>query len=122
MTEGMRKWIDTLRSGRYDQGYGQLRTATPLGRVYYCCLGVACEVYRKSGNPGEWNSETCFSVGDERSITGLPRPVANWLGLDDPDPALTDDVGGYKFSAIRANDDDNWPFDQIADALEKRYS
>lgn len=33
------KWIDALRSGKYEQGRGAL-----LNDGKYCCLGVLCEV------------------------------------------------------------------------------
>ena len=34
------KWIEALKSGKFTQGYGRLRTEE--GK--YCCLGVFCEV------------------------------------------------------------------------------
>jgi len=35
------KWIEALRSGKYQQGRGQLYS---INNDNYCCLGVACEV------------------------------------------------------------------------------
>lgn len=37
-------WIDALRSGKYKQGHGMLRTETSEG-VEFCCLGVAQELF-----------------------------------------------------------------------------
>jgi hypothetical protein len=34
------KWIAALRSGKYTQGFGRLRS----GDDCYCCLGVLCDV------------------------------------------------------------------------------
>ena len=44
-----RRWVAALRSERYRQVREHLRT--DLG---YCCLGVACDVYR----PGRWRRRT----------------------------------------------------------------
>ncbi len=38
------KWLKALRSGEFQQEYGQLRTRTFANDNAYCCLGVACEV------------------------------------------------------------------------------
>lgn len=35
-----RRWIAALRSGKYKQGQGRLKTGTGE----YCCLGVACAI------------------------------------------------------------------------------
>lgn len=34
------KWIEALRSGKYKQGVGVLRSATDK----FCCLGVLCDI------------------------------------------------------------------------------
>lgn len=34
------KWIEALKSGKYKQGKGKLRS----NKEYYCCLGVACKI------------------------------------------------------------------------------
>jgi hypothetical protein len=46
----VRAWIDALRSGKYEQGRGSLRTNDDT----YCCLGVACDVY----DPSRWDRNT----------------------------------------------------------------
>lgn len=38
------KWIEALRSGKYTQGFNQLKNIDSDGAVCYCCLGVANEV------------------------------------------------------------------------------
>ena len=43
--EHRKLWIEALRSGEYEQGYGVLRDINDN----YCCLGVACEVAIKNG-------------------------------------------------------------------------
>jgi hypothetical protein len=41
----IQRWIDTLRSGKYQQGRHQLRRDDA-----YCCLGVLCDMY----DPNQW--------------------------------------------------------------------
>lgn len=36
----VRKWVSALRSGKYQQGIGQLQSDSG-----FCCLGVACDVF-----------------------------------------------------------------------------
>lgn len=36
----IQKWIDALRSGKYEQAVGMLQNDRG-----YCCLGVACEIF-----------------------------------------------------------------------------
>ena len=40
------KWVAALRSGKYKQGTGQLRTEDDC----YCCLGVLCDI----SGVGQW--------------------------------------------------------------------
>lgn len=37
-------WVKALRSGKYEQGVGELKG--PQGK--YCCLGVACQIDKKA--------------------------------------------------------------------------
>lgn len=95
--ENMRKWIAALRSGKYDQGRGQLATING-----YCCLGVACEI---SGLP--------YGA----SYAELPLAVRDWLGIESYNPNLL----GVGACATVANDTLHMSFAEIADALEKTY-
>lgn len=45
LNENAKKWVQALRSGEYKQGKDALRDNDK-----FCCLGVACEVYKKE-NP-----------------------------------------------------------------------
>jgi hypothetical protein len=131
--ENIRKWVDALRSGEYGQTTGKLRRDDS-----FCCLGVACDL-----SPlGKW--ESLSSVGnllyvlhktDEEGEkiaheNDLPHRVADWLGIDqDPmvktwgEPtgeAIVFDRGTMAFLSD-LNDDSEWDFDQIADAIERTY-
>jgi hypothetical protein len=78
------KWLKALRSGKYKQGRGQLRT--PDDR--FCCLGVLCDLYAKeTGVSWEGNGED-----DDYEICGdtgfLPQVIQEWAGVDDHNPVL----------------------------------
>src|SRR3990167_1245866 len=62
------QWVAALRSGRYTQGYGKLRSG---GK--YCCLGVLCALYNRRHKRPRW------AIRDD---TELPHPkVYSWAGL-----------------------------------------
>lgn len=44
--EECKRWIDDLRSGKYKQGVGRLRSKNQYGE-YFCCLGVLKETQGK---------------------------------------------------------------------------
>lgn len=74
-------WLKALKSGKYKKAKGQLRKEFKDG-TGYCCLGVACELYRKAIG-GEWEQNTSFSdrFGDNEYGV-LPSDVKAWLGLN----------------------------------------
>jgi hypothetical protein len=59
------KWIEALRSGKYEQGLGYLHSEKT-----YCCLGVLHEVMG-----GEW-------IGDARARRTADAHDSNWLSYD----------------------------------------
>lgn len=86
-TEARKLWVGALRSGVYKQGKYYLHEGDT-----YCCLGVACELYRLHKSGPDWSNEDdggdYEDYGDdalENSYMGesevLPRRVMNWLGL-----------------------------------------
>lgn len=78
----------------------------------YCCLGVLCEVYRRSTRQGKWTHST-FTVDGSGSMSQLPDPVRAWAEIDDCNPKL-----GRTASAISLNDNGK-SFAFIADRIEK---
>lgn len=88
-----KKWLKALRSGKYTQGFNQLR----VGGDQYCCLGVLEEI-----EAGRIHNATA----NQPSRACLKR-----CGLD-PDSQLIDDLA-FK------NDKLMWSFKQIADWIEK---
>lgn len=69
-------WVDALRSGKYKQGKGQLRTE----EGNFCCLGVLCNLHAEA-HPEIANQEI-----DQETYMGefgnLPKEVAKWAGID----------------------------------------
>lgn len=109
MNENARKWVEALRSGEFEQARCVLRE-----KDRFCCLGVACELYRRETGQGEWDDESHF-LGDAHT---LPYTVRDWLGL-------RSEVGGY--SAVTPSGEKNLAddhndkgetFAQIADLIE----
>ena len=104
MNDNARKWIEALRSGEYKQGHNALRTGSG-----YCCLGVACEVYRREHlNGPHWFCHYFDHRDDE-----LPKRVQHWLGLSSP---RGEHPKGP--SLITLNDRRRLSFSEIADYIE----
>lgn len=101
-------WIDGLRSGKYRQGQGALKT--PYGE--YCCLGVLCDIYREVTGFGEWVDGAYQSFNESNSIS-LSPDVVKWAGLKESNPIF----GGH--DAIGLNDKEQYTFEQIANEIEK---
>lgn len=96
--EDKKKWVDALRSGKYVQGHGCLRSDDQ-----YCCLGVALDVL----HPEKW------------------RKVQNrWRDVDrDDDQLLSDatiEIIGFSDDqgTLAEMNDDGTPFAEIADWIE----
>lgn len=111
--ERIKLWTDALESGRYKQGKNAL-----YGDGAYCCLGVACELYRlHSGDKmakwskdeiGNWQFEV-FSPqlkAIEYQQTVMPDAAADWFGVhynprivvDGRDDYCTSHNDGFEFS------------------------
>lgn len=110
-------WIAALRGDEYRRGEGGLCKTSDEGRGdSFCCLGVLCDLAVKAGL-GEWCDEGLFRAwksedwgSSEAGI--LPKPVADWAGLDEPNPV----VGSA--SLAQWNDSRHAPFSLIAELVE----
>lgn len=96
------KWIDALRSGKYTQGRGYLKSLNNE----YCCLGVLCDVI----DPSKWKngeeSPNCFS----------------YQGHDFSPDFLTENDNNLfeKFNnLINLNDDQLYGFPMIANEIQE---
>jgi hypothetical protein len=142
--ERLRLWADALRSGEYEQAQFALRE--PLGffddepqRYGYCCLGVACEVAFRNGLV--MDVDVYESGDDHDAYSVMPKEVAEWFGIYENvdgtnrrefNPYLVDreevnsvdpdaDLGLPPVWASELNDDYAWTFNQIADAVDKKW-
>lgn len=111
--EAKAAWLAALRSGQYRQARGALYDP----RIdAYCCLGVACEVYRLTTGEGRWTSVAGFfraSEDDEQAYSGtLPPAVREWYGLPESDPV----VAGLHLTEL--NDTEGASFEQLAQLIE----
>lgn len=108
--QARKEWVKDLRSGEYQQITGQLREGDN-GR---CCLGVACDTYKRLTGKGEWDENTFVASEDSFCSFELPEIVMEFFGFDTTDPKL-DDRG----TATTLNDDTGLTFIEIADLIEK---
>lgn len=125
MNDNAAKWIAALRSGDYSQGRSRLRT-----QEGYCCLGVACEVYRQETGEGQWLGDTVgghflFRTSAETVSAFLPGPVCDWLGVihdngarDDTDGLNDADRYNSDLRPLSSLNDGGRSFEEIADILE----
>lgn len=97
--EVKKKWLEALRSGKYQKATSRLHYTRPLEGDSYCCLGVLCELYRiEHPNEAYWKP----SHGDAREHTQsfvvednfreeyviLPWKIKEWAGLPDSNPEV----------------------------------
>lgn len=87
------KWLEALRSGRYEQGRGVLRSRADR----FCCLGILCDLIDPSGWGGVHAVETNidghdkqiyafpYKAGELVSDTSLPEEMRARTGLEFPD-------------------------------------
>lgn len=125
-TKRIRLWVNALRSRRYKQGYGNLKYKAGKQGIRYCCLGVACDVFRRTTGRGKW-ARCCVDYGGadvelktwlfSGAGTFLPTQVMTWYGLD-ADPLLDLDLA---LGATYYNDAYRETFAQIADRIEDLY-
>jgi len=99
------KWLEALRSGKYKQGQGRLRSDDDK----FCCLGVLCDI---SGE-GEWEHSSSmgylYKRGEERDRNVLPMFLGKIVGMED----------GQEDKLIDMNDGDGLSLLAIADWIEE---
>lgn len=124
------KWAAALRSGEFKQGRGRLRTSDGG----HCCLGVACELYRRETGNGKWvrypSGELRFAVDGKECDLILPSEVRYWLevGTGDvliPHTNIRAEVGVPPFVYLTTLNDGSTgldikpqDFNTIADVIE----
>ena len=104
--ENVRKWVEALRSGKYEQGQERL-----VRNNKYCCLGVACEL---AGLP-KASDGNGFIAQYTLCLDYLPIEVQQWLGVSSRNPI----VNGEELA--QWNDWRGKTFAEIADMIEKEW-
>lgn len=123
-------WVARLRSGKYKQAVGSLKTAKG-----HCCLGVLCELYNdtlkkpQSWEPAMQDRDGKVTEWEYKGQTGqLPEVVAKWAGLPDKNPSvvITTKNGDLRVLLSELNDNDHKiggrraTFPRIADVIEAK--
>lgn len=108
------KWLEALRSDKYQQGKSYLRTVDDK----FCCLGVLCDVV----DPKGWNKVPGGSWEYADRSGFLPTEVAIKTGLKSVptgDAYFTEaDTDSCQFKLSAMNDHGS-SFAEIADWIEK---
>ena len=105
MNQNAKNWVKALRSGEFAQGRGRLKRGDT-----YCCLGVACELYRREHPEIVWEYN-----GILRKICITPDLVTKWLGLNSNTADFI--LGGECTSLMKLNDA-GLTFKEIADIIK----
>lgn len=108
-------WIEALTNGEYKQGQTQLRDVRAGGEDKFCCLGVLCDLYRKTRKRGRWvgNSFVLTDGTDRRYYSTLPPvEVVKWAGLRNSNPY----IGGLNLAGFN---DRGLSFSGIAEIIRE---
>lgn len=100
-----KKWVDALRSGKYEQGRGELRSTDDT----YCCLGVLCDVI----DPANWQrvyneKRSVYHYYYGSALVSLPTSLSDEISL-----SFTD-----RNTLMSMNDSGVKTFSEIADWIE----
>lgn len=121
-------WIKALKSGKYKQGRGTLRTDCDE----FCCLGVLCDLYTKDRKAKKKKSikisksatyngnkdKSCYKYGNTYDF--LPSEVRKWAGMRSKNGSLELDGSHIDLSIL--NDGESYlgpkSFKEIAKIIE----
>lgn len=107
-------WVAALRSGKYKQAKGYLRTSNG-----FCCLGVACDIASKHKWAKVEVEEGPKAIYYSGKDTLLPWSVQSALGFRENNAEIADGVRCKNhFSLVGANDS-GASFKRIAAFVEK---
>lgn len=109
-----KKWVEALRSGKYKQGEGYLRSADDK----FCCLGVLCDIVSPEG----WAK--CLSGRYNHGVNGitLPGKVSEATGVTSQGGiAVPVAYGGTTCHFLIELNDAGATFEEIADVIEEQF-
>lgn len=115
-----KRWLEALRSGKYEQGKAYLNKDGKL-----CCLGVLCELAAEEGvveryegiDPYDKLPLVAYGTGERLpSVT-----VQEWAGLpDDYYEAYHVPTKKYEGRTLYTMNDTGSSFEEIANVIERR--
>lgn len=88
------KWLKALRSGKYKQGNGKLRS-----KDNYCCLGVLCIV---TGNTKNRDMSQQYPIQDLMGYTNTPKEFCGLTNTQQVKLASLNDICNMSFKEIAA--------------------
>lgn len=117
------KWLEALRSGKYDQTRGALYD----GRGY-CCLGVLCDLVTEEFEGG-WGDRTLNEDGENINDDGIPfecyageGKAYDWSSTIPPEPVLAyTGLAEAEANTLAKMNDGGMDFAAIANALEESH-
>ena len=106
------RWVEALRSGKYEQGHEALHAGNE-----FCCLGVACDVFKDELSLSvELEDGIIFYNGQARV---LPTAVKEHLHLANKS-GMPKTMGYLQISKqLSALNDSGASFETIADTIEQ---
>lgn len=113
--EARNKWIEELRSGKYQQAKSCLHRiySTMSYPIGYCCLGVACDLFADELKLKR--SSTVFQEMFDGCQSTLPAAVVKFLGLVGNAGESKNNPAELTLASLN---DNGKTFNEIADALE----
>lgn len=124
--EVAKKWVKSLRSGKYKQGEGCLKqTNLKKNKTYHCCLGVLCELYNEQMTKGK--KKKLNDVVDKyglhtlnKEVEILPDTVRDWADLKFNTGGFIDPKNDH-YDSLAAMNDLGCSFKEIANTIEKEW-
>ena len=115
MNNNAKKWVQELRSGKWKQTRGALS----YNRKTFCCLGVACELYKRAHRDIQVKKFSSGKISYNGYTDTLPPVVCEWIGLADDSGSylVKKDNVGIAETLVKANDTGS-TFSEIADIVE----
>jgi len=123
--ELIKRWIEALRSGEYQQGRLSLRNISNQ----FCCLGVLCDIAKDELGLDWVLKEDGNRYEIDNRHTNIPLKIADLIGIDIGYIQIPVDISklypGYRnikrVTLVELNDFYRLSFNQIADILEQQF-
>ena len=113
--QARKKLVEALRSGEYVQARDSLRSEGG-----YCCLGVACEIYRQEEGGPDWDYyQAHWSYGGHSH--NLPERVRRWLDFKRSGGLFSEPFqrDSKLVESLLDMNDSGMSFAEIADVIEQ---